>query len=368
MVGPLDTMMAGSSAGNISRHATPVPDINDQWMALMIHLRANPLAPSTTPVIPVGTPITFFGPIHAAHISGMMTARGIPIALQIPQTTTSTTAEACWTYYNQGVQHGITLPSLLPGNATQTQQAPALRLHEPENFDGTRAKFSKFMTQLALVFSSDPARYSTDTAKITYAASYLSASAADWFEPHLNKATGQIGFTTYEPFIRSLKNAYDDPDAHATAERKLHNLKQGDKDCSAYHVEFSTYPTTLKYNDITKISFFSNGANQGLKTALSHQASPPDTFDKFVQLCIKLDNKAKLLRSQSSRLVYQNAPAHAPTPPTRPTPSTTSGTAAGPMDLSQAARTPGKRGPISLKLRKYRHESQLCMYCGGLGH
>jgi len=313
----------------------------------MIHLRANPLAPGPTPVILVGTPIAFFGPIHAAHMSGMMTARGIPTALQIPQTTTSTTVEACWTYYNQGVQHSITLPSLLPGNATQTQQTPALRLHEPENFDGTRAKFSKFITKLALVFYSDPARYSTENAKIAYAASYLSSSTADWFKPHLNRATGQIGFTMCEAFVRSLKNAYDDSDARATTEHKLYNLKQGDKDCSAYHAEFSTYATTLNYNDMTKISFFSNDANQVLKTALSYQASPPDSFDKFVQLWIKLDNKVKLLQSQSSRPTPQN------TPVPRLAPSTATRTAAGLMDLSQAARTPGKHGPISLKLRKY---------------
>jgi len=116
--------MAGSSAGNISRHATPVPDINDQCKALMIHLRANPLASGPIPVIPVGTPIAFFGPIHAAHMAGMMTVRVVSTALPTPQTTTSTTVEACWTYYNQGVQHGTSLPSLIPGNATQTQQAP----------------------------------------------------------------------------------------------------------------------------------------------------------------------------------------------------------------------------------------------------
>jgi len=288
-----------------------------------------------------------------------MIARGVPTTIQIPSTTTSMTAEACWTYYNQGVQYGTTLPTLIPGTATQDRSAPAPRLHEPENFDGTRAKFSKFMTKLALVLSSDPARYSADTAKIAYAASYLSGSAADWFEPHLNRATGQIGFTMYEAFVRSLKNAYDNPDARATTERKLHNLKQGDKDCSAYHAEFSTYATILNYDDRTKISFFSNGADQGLKTALSYQVSPPETFDEFVQLCIKLYNKAKLLRSQSSRPAPQNAPAH--TPATRPAPSTASGTAAGPMDLSQATRTPGKRGPLSPELRKYRKENHLCM-------
>jgi len=57
------------------------------------------------------------------------------------------------------------------------------------------------MTKLALVFSSDPTRYATDTAKISYAASYLSGLATDWFEPHLNKVTSAIRFTTYEAFV-----------------------------------------------------------------------------------------------------------------------------------------------------------------------
>jgi len=151
------------------------------------------------------------------------------------------------------------------------------------------------VTKLALVFSSDPTRYATDTVTISYAASYLSGSAADWFEAHLNKATGAIRFMIYMAFVRDLKNAYDNPDAQATAECKLHNLKHSNKDCSAFHAEFCPYATTLNYDNMTKISFFFNGANQDLKTTLSYQASPPKTFDEFVQLCIKLDNRAKLL-------------------------------------------------------------------------
>ena len=62
-----------------------------------------------------------------------------------------------------------------------------LLIQDPEDFDGTRSKFTRFLTRLALMFSSDPARYNNDAAKIAYAASYLTGSAADWFEPHLNK-------------------------------------------------------------------------------------------------------------------------------------------------------------------------------------
>jgi len=49
-----------------------------------------------------------------------------------------------------------------------------------------------------------------------------------------------------------------DADAQATTEGKLHNLKQGNKYCSAYHAEFCTDTTALNYDDMTKISFFSN--------------------------------------------------------------------------------------------------------------
>jgi len=291
------------------------------------------------------------------------------VHFDIPVVGTGTMALTLWAYYNQGYQHGLTLPPLTQNTLSHPLSAPAPKLYEPEDFDSTLAKFSKFMTKLALVLSSDPTQYATDVSKISYATSYFSGSAGDWFEPHLNKATGAIRFTTYEAFVRALKNTCNDPDARATAECKLHNLKQGNKDCSAYHAEFGTYATTLNYDDMTKISFFCNGANQDLKTALSCQASPPETFDEFIQLCIKLDNRAKLLRSQSHRPAHTApAPARRPAPASAPATGTASRTALGTIDLSQAARTPRKRGPLSSELRKYRQENHLCMYCGGSGH
>ena len=117
------------------------------------------------------------------------------------------------------------------------------------------------MTRLTLVFSSDPSWYQQASAKIAYATSYLAGYTANWFEPHLNKDNGSTDFETYSAFVTALKNAYDDPDARATAERKLLNWKQGDRDCLAYHAEFATYVTILNYDDQTKISFFTNGVN-----------------------------------------------------------------------------------------------------------
>jgi len=266
-----------------------------------------------------------------------------------------------WDYYQQEFNHGLILSSLIDNGSTNVPTSRAPKINEPESFDGTCSKFSKFMTRLALVFSLDLTRYTTDAAKIAYATSFLTGSAADWFEPHLNKTSDATGFGSYGEFAVALKNAYDDPNVRATAQRKLRNLKQGDKDCSTYHAEFATYATVLNYDDATKIQFFTEGANHDLKTAIAYQPAPPETFDQFVQLCIKLDNSMKLL---NTRKPQPRAPGPAPAQ-SKPVPTTATGTAPGPMDLSNAQR---HCGPISEEVCRFRRENNLCCYCGRAGH
>ena len=55
-------------------------------------------------------------------------------------------------------------------------------------------------------------------------------------------------------------------------------------------MEFSIYTNILEYNDYTKISFFKKGAHNNLQIALVHQLNPPYNFDKYVAMCIELDN------------------------------------------------------------------------------
>ena len=130
--------------------------------------------------------------------------------------------------------------------------------------------------------------------------------------------------------------------------------------------EFATYAQILNYDDRTKISAFANNANSGLKTALWYQASPPENFNEFVQLYIKLDNRAKLLRSQNPRSPASNSSSSSAPKPAAA--STAVGTATGPMDLTNTDRNSRRRGPITDAVRHYRRENNLCSYCGGGGH
>ena len=199
------------------------------------------------------------------------------------------------------------------------------------------------------------------------AASYLTRRALGWFKAYHDEITQEIKFKTYAEFIRALKAAYDDPDKRATAECKLLALRQLNKDCSTYHVECSIYANALEYDDHTKISFFKKGANNDIQIALAHQLNPPNNFDKYVAMCIQLDNNIRNLKGQSTH--HYSHPSQNPIVSSSPSvpASTSSGTAPGPMDLSALNRS-WKRGPIDEAEKKGRRDNNLCIYCGQFGH
>src|SRR5512133_596721 len=168
-----------------------------------------------------------------------------------------------------------------------------------------------------------------------------------------------MDFATFAAFVQALKAAFDDPDARATAERRLLALKQNTRDCSAYHAEFVTLATTLELDERTRISFFRRGLSKQVQTALAYQQTPPTTFNEFVQLCITLDNNLRALSVLPTPLASNPA-----RPATAARPTTATGTQSGPMDLSAGRR----RGPLTEAQKNYRRANNLCLYCGKAGH
>jgi hypothetical protein len=227
------------------------------------------------------------------------------------------------------------------------------------------------MTQLSLIFKSDPDQFQDHESKIAYAASYLVGSAKEWFQPHMNDTTGDITFTTWAAFVAALKAAFDDPDAYQTAQRKIEALKQGQQqDCSSYHAAFVPLATILNMDERTRISFFQRGLQNELRNALSYRDTLPDTFDEFVQMCIRIDNRIRAHRESNPAPRTQGGQF---APNNTNIPSTSTGTHPGPMDLSAANRNQGnqkslKRGPLNDMEKKRRRENNLCLYCGSPGH
>ena len=201
------------------------------WQRLRTYLQERPLTPETAPTIPDSTPPQLVGPIQAAHQAGLRTAMntaGSVTSLNmygIVGINTGSISFCQWQYYQQGFQYGIN-QCFAVMRAGQTNQPPversstAPKLNPPKPFTGERSEFNNLIMQLNLIFNSDPARYTTDAARISYAASYLSGSAQKWFLPHVDQITAAVSFATWAVFVSELKAAFDDPDAYKTAQEK----------------------------------------------------------------------------------------------------------------------------------------------------
>ena len=156
--------------------------------------------------------------------------------------------------------------------APTTPRDCAHKLNPPKAFDGIRSEYKTFIIQLNFIFNSDPDQYTSanaDKSKIAYAASYLSGSAKEWFQPHVNETTGAITLPTWESFAAALKAAFDDPDAYQTAYMKISSLKQ-ERDYSFYHPAFVPFEIILGFDEGTRILFFEQGLNGELKNVLSY--------------------------------------------------------------------------------------------------
>lgn len=112
------------------------------------------------------------------------------------------------------------------------------QIHWPCEIKRKPERIWGIQNQLQLKFTTDKERYNTEHKKIAYTVSSLKG-----FLPQMDTATGTFQHTTFTAFFNDLKAAYDDADARRTAERKLMELKQNNKDCASYDTTFRTYAT-----------------------------------------------------------------------------------------------------------------------------
>ena len=320
---------------------------------------------------PTNTSVHILPAIDEAFNAGLMTGTGVSTNFNFVNLPRSSARMHCQRlYYQNGLANGIRqrLAASAPATPTVPAHTPtrnqAPKLNPRKTFDGTRSEYKSFIMQLNLIFNSDPDRYTgnnADNAKIAYAASFLSGSAKEWFQPHVNETTGAISFPTWTDFVAALRAAFQDPDAYQTAYNRIASLKQ-DKDCSSYYAAFVSLATVLGIDERTKISFFKKGLHAELKKALSYQITLPTGFEEFVQACIKIDNQIRANREAHDAIPRTQGGQFAPTP------STSTGTHSGPMDLSGARYRSQKRGPVTDQEKKRRRDNNLCLYCGSSGH
>ena len=69
-------------------------------------------------------------------------------------------------------------------------------------FDGSdTCKLQPFLVQCTLNFRNHPDAFSTDSAKVTFALSYLKGTALDWFKPSLTSGLNLAWLNNYSNFV-----------------------------------------------------------------------------------------------------------------------------------------------------------------------
>ena len=150
------------------------------------------ITPGPISCVPFGTPSNLAVPIDDAYNAGLRTGSGIDTEYTLTELPKTLAPQECQGInYPHSLAHGMErriaattgIPQTTP---VEPNRRPAPKLNPPKAFNRTRSELSSFIMQLNLTFLTDPRRYTTDQAKIAYAASYLSGSAEEWFKPHVN--------------------------------------------------------------------------------------------------------------------------------------------------------------------------------------
>ncbi|KAE8217687.1 hypothetical protein CF319_g8281 [Tilletia indica] len=289
---------------------------------------------------------------------------------------------------------------------------------KPDQFNGRQSQTSAFLFQVNTAIASSPHKYDTCQKKIRFMSSRLKDTALTWYMGLLQRnaqayaalknaeraamippqpaiiVNTQLAFdfeqyppvldalTTWQGFVSLFQAHFGDPDARATAERKLESLRQVTS-VAEYASEYQSYCYELDDTEQRR----ANGFYKHLKPLVKDEVTrlgKPDTLAAMIALAIQAD--ARLMERVSERRTEAlgstvapprsgtNPPRMAPfimaTPPPRylsGPPSTHTGPVPMQVDAIRTSHAPPSgrpRGPLTASERQRRIELNLCLYCG----
>ena len=252
------------------------------------------------------------------------------------------------------------------------------KVASPEFYHGQRNKLSTFITQVMMVITLQPNRFTTEEAKVLYAGSFLRDTAFLWFQPSVIANPKPDYMSNFDKFCSELRKTFGDPDEVATAERQLYSLRQRGS-ASAYLADFMRHAVLVKWNDEAKSAQFYRGLKDAVKDELS-RIGKPSSFMELQEAAIRIDTR--LFERQVEKGDRYTPP---PTSTARTFTRTfnrpgysanstvrTESTYNRPTETLKASFTPKdrltRRGRITPTEYQRRKDNNLCLYCAEKGH
>jgi len=180
----------------------------------------------------------------------------------------------------------------------------------------------------------------------------------------------EIGLEDLPAFIQHLEGAFGDPDRVATAQRRMREIKQQNRESSQSDVEFEVIAADLDWNPSALRNALRMWLSKDQKYSFTY-SDMPEELPAFVSVCQIRDNQIRQRRAEKAALNNGGGTGSAssrrpPAPPNDPA-GAPAGTVAGysgpaPMDLSAGRRR------ISAEEWAKRFTDGRCRYCGGFNH
>jgi len=256
--------------------------------------------------------------------------------------------------------------------APATPQAPEDRgqkFPDSPDFSGSdRTPSRGWITQLRMVIRHKPASIPDEQSEMRYAFNHLRGVALGQILPHVRE-DGMIGLEDLPAFIQLLEAAFGDPDQVATAERKMREIKQKNREFSQYYAEFQVIAADMDWNPLARRNALRMGLSEEMKDSFTY-SDMAEELPAFVTVCQKRDNQirqrraAKAAQNKGSGIGFASSrpPPDPKAPEIAPAGMVAGYTGPAPMDLSA-----GKRR-ISAEERAKRFADGRCLYCGGFNH
>jgi hypothetical protein len=241
-------------------------------------------------------------------------------------------------------------PSTLP---VMSSREP--KVASPAFFSGNRKDSRNFLLQLKNVFLVQPARFTSEVNKVSYAISYLRDTAFDWVSPYLESNAPLL--KDFSEFEKAFTVSFGDIDRKRRAEKELLTIRQKNRSISTIVSEFQRLAFETHMNDEALFPLFYNTLNDDVKDEIC-KVPRPSTIEEYYHLAIAIDNRL-FERKREKRFGTRFTPQEPRT-----------------FRSSPAAYDPDamiidniqKRGPISETEKQRRKANNLCLYCAAPDH
>ena len=175
--------------------------------------------------------------------------------------------------------------------STLKKNSERTKVREPDVFDGldTR-KLQPFLVQCTLNFRNHPDAFSTDSAKVTFALSYLKGTALDWFKPLLTSGLNPAWLDGYSDFISELRKNFRPHNPEGGAEADLENLCMcNNQHIVKYLIDFNRLTTRVQWGEAALRQQLYHGLPSQIKDEIAH-IGKPNTLSKLHTLTQSIDS------------------------------------------------------------------------------